>query len=360
MYLIAAGYVCKLKYLGRTKTYPSIASKLFHLKNEALINHFSAQLWQLTWHGGSFILMLAVMVPSDFWPAIINPYGGTSLLWDYPDTLPSLGIRILYLIHIGYYATDFIYMWAKDRPNDLYVMSAHHLAALSLLWMSYLPPPCWKIGCAVLWVHEIGDVSLYLCKTLHYGQIEMTANILFVINIMIWIWARLIWLPRIILSFYVYDIPDIGNSNIWQIWPCGILLWILCLLHCYWCFLMTRVLYNALFKGEAMADDRDKDNPMKDREKRDIEADGDNGGRKPTFDDNMGDKDKVNLDDLQTVEIDEKVNADKPPMMRRRSSLMGSFIESKENIITPTNKRMVSDAIFLYRVVFVLMSSREK
>ena len=335
-----------LKYLSRTKAYPLIASKVFNLKNESLIKHFSKQLWQLTWHGGSFILMLAVMIPSDFWPAIINPYGGTALLWDYPDKLPPLGIRILYLIQIGYYVTDFIYIWTRDRPNDIYIMSGHHLTALSLLWMSYLPPPGWKIGCAVLWVHEIGDVSLGLCKTLHYGQFEMTSNILFIIHIMIWIWSRLIWLPRIILSFFVYDIPDIGNSDIWQIWPCGILLWVLVLLHCYWCFLMLRVLYNAVFKGKAMADDRDKDNPMKDREKRDI-IDDDDEGRKPTFDDNMVDGDEVNLDDMQSIEIVAdrtnnvhhvtKDKADKPPMMRRRSSLMGSFIESKENIITPSN-----------------------
>jgi len=338
VFLAAGTCLQGLKHLGRTKAYPSIASKVLHLKNEKLIGHFSKQLWQLTWHGGSFILMLAVMVPSDFWPSIINPYGGTELLWEYSDNgLPPTGIRALYLIQIGYYVTDFIYMWVKDKPNDIYIMSGHHIAAESLLWMSYLPPPGWKIGCAVLWVHEIGDVSLALCKTLHYGQFELTSNILFIIHIMIWIWSRLIWLPRIILSFYAYEKPDI-----WQIWPCGILLWALFILHAYWCYLMLKVLYKAVFEGKAMADDRDKDNPMKDREINDENEN--NGGRKATFDDDIVDGDQVNLDDMQPMEIvaDRTDNLDdgpdnKPPMMRRRSSLMGSFIESKENIVTPSN-----------------------
>ena len=350
--IISAGLLFQsLKQLARKKAYPVLAHKLFSLKNDQLKWHFSKQFWKLTWHLSCFILELSTAIPSDFWPSVINPYGskyGTSLLWEYEtNELPSTGIRVLYLIQIGYYIFDSFYITLIDRTNDYLTMLVHHIATLALLWMSYSPPTTFKIGCAILIYHEFGDVSLYLCKTLHYAQFELTSNILFVIHIMIWIWTRLIWFPRVICSLYI-DIPS--SPKYWQVWPCTILLFTLLILHIYWTYLMLRVLYKAVVKKEAMADHRDKDNPMVGRENNDG---GDVDTEKQTEDDqdkmdmniDKMDQDKVNLDDIKPMEIvaDRTDNLDeneqpKPPLMKRRSSLMGSYIEDKEKIVTPDNK----------------------
>ena len=324
-----------IKILCRNKAYPILATKPFGLRNEKLIWHFSKQLWHVTWHLFCFLFLLSVIIPSNFWISTINPYNkqyGTSLLWSYESNeKPSIGIHAIYLIAIGHYTFDIFYIGIFDKTNDVLTMCVHHLASLSLLWMSYLPPPTWKIGCTILLIHDIGDVTLYTCKVLHYAQFEITSNVLFIFHLLIWIWSRLIWFPRYIASLFL-DIED--RSKVWQVWPCSILLCTLLVLHIYWTYLMVKVLYKAVIKKEAIADPRDKNNPMMGREiGQDVEA---------MLDDNG---DKVNLDDMEPLKIndDRTDNLDdaetpRPPSMRRRSSLMGSFIESKEKIITPSNE----------------------
>ena len=267
-----------LKLLCRKKLYPWIGSNVLKLSNEKFIWHFSKQLWKLTWHSMAFIWCLCALIPTDYWPCVVNPYGGTSLIWEYANNshgkLPSDSIRFLYVVQMGYYIGDFIFLVAKDRPNDLINMCVHHIAALALLAMSYLPSDCWQIGSVILLYHDMGDVGLYICKTLHYAQFKTISEILFVLEICVWIWSRLIWFPRIIVSLYI-DIDDIWS--VWQVIPCSILLWTLAVLHTYWAFLMLRVLYRAV-KGEGMKDARDKEDPLS-ADKENIENNTNEDGR---------------------------------------------------------------------------------
>ena len=299
--IISSGTILQLLCaLCRKKLYPMIATKLFKLEKEKSIHHFSRQLWKFTWHIACLTLELIVSIPSNFWPSIINPYNkqyGTTLFYTNSDDLPSIGIRFLYLIQIGHFSADLLHMLLLDRPNDLINMTVHHIATLSLLWMSYLPSDCWKIGAAVLFVHEIGDVTITFTKALHYAQLEMTSNILFMLHIFIWIWSRLIWFPRIIASIFM-DV-EFPSKSYWQQLPCGILLCVLLVLHIFWTLLMFKVLYRAFVKKEALKDERDKEI-------------GDTN-EKETVMEMEGRTDNVKVDEV-------------PKMHRRRSSLMGSFI----------------------------------
>ena len=190
-------------------------------------------------------------------------------------------------------------MLVFDRPNDFMNMCVHHIATLSLLWMSYLPSDCWKIGSAVLLIHEIGDVTISLTKTVHYAQYELASNLLFVLHIIVWMWSRLMWYPRIILSLFTdSEMP----SDVWQKWPCGILLCVLLCLHIFWTYLMFKVLYKAVVKKEKLRDDRD----------REIEE-------------------KEDGKDVVVVEMEAgRTENVTPKLHRRRSSLMGSFIIETE------------------------------
>eukprot|EP01083_Nonionella_stella_P014402 40469_1 len=307
-----------LKLFCRKKLYPWIAIKALKLdKDDNDTFHFCKQMWSFTWHSFCLIFEFAVVTTSDFWPSAKNPYNttyGTTLFWGDP-TAPSTAIRVLYLIQIGYYTSDFFYQQLIDKPNDYLAMGFHHVATLSLLWMSYLPPPlCWKIGCAILWEQDIGDVSITFCKAIHYAKLDTAANILFVMHILIWIWSRLIWFPRYIAALFVDD-----YLAMWQLIPCGILLCTLFLLHIYWTFLMFRVLYGAVCKKERLADTRDR-----------VEKAG-------------GDKEDVAIDLDEMDELKDRTDivddGTKPPRIRRRSSLMGSLImESKDDVIASINR----------------------
>ena len=243
--------------LCRTKVYPMIAKRLFKLKSDIAIYNFSKQAWKFTWHAFCLILELIVLMPSDFWSSTLNPYIGTSVFWTDVEELPSNGIRFLHLFQIGYYCMSLLYMLAIDPPNDLLMMSVHHVVTLALLWMSYLPSGCWKIGSAVLFIHEVGDVTLTFTKSLHYVQLKTISEILFVFHILIWIWFRLICFPLMIWSIFV----DVG-LEVWQIGPSRVLQPILLILHIFWTRLMFGILFRAVVKKEIVGDPRDKKNPI--------------------------------------------------------------------------------------------------
>ena len=301
-----------VKRLCRRQLYPFIATRCVGLDNDKLAWHFSKQLWGLTLHSLVLLWMCIVLIPTTFWPAIVNPYGGTASLWN-EHSLPPLSIRLLYLSQIGYYAADAMYMFFWDRPSDVVPMSLHHAASLSLLLLSYLPSDCWKIGCAILLMHDIGDVSLYLCKTLHYAQLQALANALFVVHIAVWIWSRLLWFPRLIVSLYVVPAP-----GVWQVVPCSVLLWTLFVLHAYWTWLMLRVLYKAVVHKELIKDARDGD--VVEVMAKDT---------KDERDDNEIDLERTDV----VIDVHVSPKTEVSGHRRRRSSLVGSLIELERNVI---------------------------
>eukprot|EP01083_Nonionella_stella_P014404 40472_1 len=313
--ILSSGIVIQcLKIFSRNKGFPWIANKLLKLHDDNDTFHISKEMWALTWHLFCLIFECSVVVTSTFWASAKNPYNttyGTTLFW-HSATSPSTAIRLLYLIQIGYYTTDFFYQQLIDKPIDYLTLGFHHIATLSLLWMSYLPPLIlWRIGVVILWIHDIGDVSLHFCKSLHYAKFDTTANVLFVLHILIWIWSRLIWFPRYIVSLFLDTHP-----RLWQIIPAAILLCSLLLLHIHWTFLMLRVLYTAVVHKERLADPNAR-----------VEKAG-------------GDTEDVaiDLDEMDALKLNDKedrTDVTKQPIMRRRSSLMGSFIESKDNVIAP-------------------------
>lgn len=178
--LVSSGIIFQLtETLCRKKVFPLIATQSFNLNKEILIQNFSKQAWKFIWHSTCLILELAIFVNSDCWISIMNPYNaehGTSLFWTNTNGLPTTMIRLLYLLQTGYYLTNLVYMFCIEPPNDLLTMAAHHTATIGLIIMSYLPVSNdshiqpWKIGAAIMFIHEIGDVTLALCKALHYAQ----------------------------------------------------------------------------------------------------------------------------------------------------------------------------------------------
>jgi len=262
--IIASGLLFQIiKQFCRGVIYPLLGKSIFKLEYDTNSNwHFSKQCWKLSWHSLMFIFELSLLLQSDFWTSVITPYNehnGTSLIWSNVSKPPTFGVRLLYLLQIGFYVFDLIFMHFIDKHgiNDKWTMTGHHFAALSLLIMSYSPAECWKIGCAVLFLHEIGDVILTLSKSMHYAQFKMTSTVLFVVNILIWSWSRLVLYPRIILSVH-FDLDAVRRANIWQCVPCTLLLWVLFFLNIYWIFLMLKVLITTILKKKKLEDPRDK------------------------------------------------------------------------------------------------------
>ena len=255
----------------RKKVFPMIASKLLRLNKQSLIQNFSKQACKLLWHSFCLILELMIFVNSDCWASIVNPYNpqhGTQLFWKNTARSPPTDIWLLYLVQTGYYVTNLVYILFIESPNDLLVMTSHHIATLGLIAVSYIPVVIgnyaasplngWKIGAVVMLIHEIGDVTLAVCKLLHYAQMKTISEMIFATHIVGWIWIRIVWFPRIVVSCLIDHTPSVYGEYRWRFWTGFVLLSLLWILNIFWCRYMLKLLFKAVVKKEKISDSRDK------------------------------------------------------------------------------------------------------
>lgn len=296
--------------------------------------NFSKQLWGFIWHFSQFVWEFIIVLESSYANATFNPYiDGTHGFWNYKtssDNSICLSLRVLYLSQIGYYWIGLVRMLLFDRPSDLIMMCIHHIAALILLFISYLPPYCWKIGLAIVLIHEVCDVTLYLAKFLHYASkgnpIKISPNygtIIFVINIIFWIWQRCIILPR-----YLYGILFEMPNNRWQKWPAFILLSVLLAFHYYWTFLMIRVIYNAATGKGQLEDRRDV---KTDTQISKIDKDIDGTTAIPSQQ-QRGVKTEKGKEKQEVQEVQPQ-QAQQAQKLERRPSLIESFIREESEVL---------------------------
>lgn len=251
--LVSGAILQVVRQVLQKRLFPRIVSA--RIDDEFKVFNCSRQAWKFTWHSCMCIFELIVILNSDFRSDIFR---GDNALWNYDGgVLPPLSIRVLYIIQIGFFSVDYLYLVLVEKPDDMRTMQAHHLASLLLLWLSYSPNGTdiylWKIGVAILFLHDIADVFISLSKTLHYAEFEVVSILCFVSTILVWILCRWIWFMSLFIS--AYKQPDLLDR--WQMIPCAILLAVLYALHIMWGIAMIKVLVNNVVKGEKLQDKRD-------------------------------------------------------------------------------------------------------
>jgi len=155
------------------------------------------------------------------------------------------------LFNLGYFLEDFInHVFFKDRHSDFWEMMMHHLVTISLYW-GMIMQNFIRIGVIVSWVHQFSDITTAISRLLSQTNQKVPLVISFVICIAHWMWMRNYWLP--ILSYEAYlrvqYPPDLKD---YQAAPdiMKLFLFILCILHVYWCCLFINILYGGLTKGQ--------------------------------------------------------------------------------------------------------------
>mmetsp|Transcript_16191 Transcript_16191/g.19666 ORF Transcript_16191/g.19666 Transcript_16191/m.19666 type:complete len:269 (+) Transcript_16191:90-896(+) len=249
--IIVSGTILQcLRQILQKKVYPTFVS---HIDDEFKVFSFSRQLWKFTWHASMTLFELVVIFNSDFLGDVLT---GEDELWNYANGLiPPLPIRVLFICQIGYFSVDYIYLVLVEKPSDMRVMQAHHISSLLLLWLAYSPNShLWKAGTVFLFLHDVADVFISGAKSFHYADFEITAVVLFVSTIIVWILTRWIWFMSLVIT--AYKRPDIFDR--WQMIPCFLLLPILYFLHIMWGSKMIYVLYENAVQGKKLQDSTDE------------------------------------------------------------------------------------------------------
>eukprot|EP01084_Bolivina_argentea_P182989 315828_1 len=206
--VVAAIFIQWFKLTTITRLYPLFAIKFLKLNDPKLRGKFCRQLYGLTWHVLHFICALVATYQSNFWSAIINPFNERYMELMYNAESPIKSVRLLYMINFAYYTGDFFWIFMYEKRNKRVEKIIHHVATLICLLFAYLPLaqlPLWKLGAAILLVHEMTDSVMYFQQTLYYVPFigNCIPNAILMMGIMFYVIFRFIYsLKWYIFGFY--------------------------------------------------------------------------------------------------------------------------------------------------------------
>lgn len=176
---------------------------------------------------------------------------------------PSPAIRNAYAFQLGFY----LYvvpslLFFEKRKKDHWAMLAHHCATLTLVGHSFILG--WtKAGVLIMFMHDIADPFMEMAKMARYcGKAKLT-DALFLVFMVAWIVPRDFYFPMWVLRSMLFEcLETVVGENSRPAVPhyelmTGLLM-LLQILHLYWTFLILRIAYTAVVKGN-MEDERESD-----------------------------------------------------------------------------------------------------
>ena len=225
----------------------TIALKLIN-QSISLIMHIFSTIWAVVYlpHEEWFLDLLA---------------GKNSVLFENivtgGDIEMSLPFKVFYNVHLGYqlHALHFTIregsLFCQDRRADYRQMLAHHIIAVTLIFLSYIMG-YFRIGVLVMISHNISDIAV--CITKSVKLLGWTRGSLFLLPFMIitWLITRLVFYPFYVLAA-VMSIPfhKLSLFHAIPVLGCCCGLFFLLLLNIFWFVKFLQMAGNAVLFGNA-------------------------------------------------------------------------------------------------------------
>ena len=140
----------------------------------------------------------------------------TSLIWSDSDISEETEqlVRTFYLIVMGHWFAFIVVYILEDKDADHALMFAHHLVETFLVCGSYfMGGACMNMGVMILFLHNVSDITLDALKMAHYIGLDGArcaiplTEILFVVNLLTWIFLRLIIFPGVCIRSVIASLP---------------------------------------------------------------------------------------------------------------------------------------------------------
>jgi len=213
---------------------------------------FSESCWKVLFYFPSWLAGVLLLYEGEFWP-------DTSLCWrNYPYISMSWYFQLYYLGELGFYFHSlYAHLFLEVKRSDYWQLLAHHVVTIGLIYFSY-QAKFYRIGLAILVLHDTNDWIFEIGKTYVYREKQTTANVWFGLLLLSWIATRLGLFPFKVLYSTLFEAPGLVTCKPPPYWlPFNVALSFLLILHIYWFFLMLRLAYRLLIVGEDAADPRE-------------------------------------------------------------------------------------------------------
>jgi hypothetical protein len=237
---------------------------------------FCDQGWQLVLHA----LSAALELPTLLREGLLGDLRRCWIPCPVDQSIPPL-MQFAYLFVLSAYTfAGFRHRFFSPRKRDYYVMFAHHIATCALIVGSYVTR-CYRIGLAVMFVHDASDIVLDVTQLMNHAHMEgaqfyFVTEISFVCAMIAWFVSRIYYLPLKIIGSILVDCHSLCASRFpgqfWRypkcerapFWHGGVLLLsLLVVMHVYWFYLGCKILVKVALndgvnKGEVYEADLDE------------------------------------------------------------------------------------------------------
>ncbi|KAM6937162.1 ceramide synthase 2 [Xenentodon cancila] len=165
-----------------------------------------------------------------------------------------------YLLEMGFYLSLLLSLTFDVKRKDFKEQVIHHIATLTLLSFSWISNYI-RIGTLVMAVHDSSDILLEGAKMFNYAKWHQTANAIFVVFTLLFMITRLVIFPFwLIHCTWVYPVERFAPFFGYYFF--NIMLMVLQILHIYWAFLISRMVYKFIFsklEGDVRSDEEEDD-----------------------------------------------------------------------------------------------------
>eukprot|EP01087_Luapelamoeba_hula_P014794 TRINITY_DN4387_c0_g1_i4.p1 TRINITY_DN4387_c0_g1~~TRINITY_DN4387_c0_g1_i4.p1 ORF type:complete len:369 (-),score=26.51 TRINITY_DN4387_c0_g1_i4:36-1142(-) len=181
-------------------------------------------------------------------------------LYVYEGNFPNQPMEIHYywmmVVFSGWYTWGLIsHVFLEPRKKDFMEMLIHHLATLTLIYLSYVKG-YYRFMALATYCHDVCDIFLHHAKmwkcwdNIRAKNTSSIETIVFVPLPVFWVAFRLVLLPYLVILPCVWQGPQIiGIDNVLNYWiftPCLVALYAL---HWFWFYLIMRIAYRRLSGG---------------------------------------------------------------------------------------------------------------
>jgi len=203
--------------------------------------------WQLMGYGGLWSIGCYAM----YHEALLDIFGHITDVWHWP-AMASAASRAYFEMEIAWYISQ-LFTLAIDRSlKDYYVMLFHHVITPVEIFYSY---DCGyaAIGMTIMFLHDTSDVCLHVAKTLHNAELKLLTDAAFVTFAALFALTRLVLLPMCPYAYFTGDAEHQSFCGHMLAGTCSVLV----VLHCYWFYLIVRMIRRFARAGKVEGDIRE-------------------------------------------------------------------------------------------------------
>lgn len=165
----------------------------------------------------------------------------------YPHTYKTVptAFRLYYFISIAFYINELIGIFIEPRKKDFREMLIHHVATITLIWLSYANGLV-RYGITILLIHDISDPYLELAKINVALRNTRAANALFFVFMVVFIGTRIFVYPPFLVLPATCHLLGL-KAQFWSL-TIAVMLNVLVVAHIIWSYLILKMFHRIVYE----------------------------------------------------------------------------------------------------------------